>query len=501
MAEIIVMPKLGFNMSSGKLIQWYKKEGDPLKKGEPFFSVETDKTAIDIEANHDGVFLKKFIEEGDTADVTLPIAIVGKEGEDVGSLVKEIRRQLNITEVAEESAAGAAAASAAGGSVPGSQATAAAAVTAGEEAASGQAVRAPEVGDGGRIKITPRAKRIAQENGLDVNALTIAGTGYEGGICEKDILDYLEVHRIKATPVARKIAGEQGIALDGIQGSGADGRIMKRDLVGEAASAAAPAAPTVPAAAPAEKAAGTAGQAGAQYTADGKEILETVPYGGVRKIIGERLSESKLTSPHVYFTQKVNLEKLLDLRKQVNEAQDKKTSVTDFIARACVVAIKKYPEVNESLAGDKIIRYKTVNLGLAVAAPNGLIVPVIRDAEKKSVVEISKEASFLIDKARAGKLTPAEYSGGTFTISNLGMFGIENFTAIINPPEAAILAVSASKDEAVVITGADGSKSIEIKPMMNITLSVDHRLLDGLLAAQYVTEVKRLLENPIELFL
>lgn len=492
MAEIIVMPKLGFNMSSGKLIRWYKKEGEALLKGEPFFSIETDKTAIDIEANHDGIFLRKFADEGDTVGVTLPIAVVGKEGEDISGLIKEIKGQFNIADSAEVNTAGAML----GGPAAGGHTAAAAVITAAEEAHGGLAVPAPlpeRTDIGGRIKITPRAKRAAQEKGLDPAALAIAGTGYEGGICEKDIRDYLESHRVKATPVARKIAGERSVALGGIRGSGADGRIMKRDLMTGAAAEPVPAAP--------EKAAGTAGQAGAQVTADGKEILETVPYAGVRQIIGERLSESKFTSPHVYFTQKVNLEKLLDFRKQVNEAQDQKTSVTDFIARACVIAIKKYPEVNESLEGGNIIRYKNVNLGIAVAAPNGLIVPVIRDADKKSVIEVSKDASFLIDKARAGKLIPEEYSGGTFTVSNLGMFGIENFTAIINPPEAAILAVSATKDEPVVITGADGSKSIGIKPMMNITLSVDHRIIDGLLAARFVTEVGRLLENPVELFL
>ena len=475
MAEIIVMPKLGFNMSTGKLIQWYKKEGEPLKKGEPFFSVETDKTAIDIEANHDGVFLKKFINEGDTVDVTLPIAIVGSEGEDIGALIKEVRQQLNIEDGASEGPAAIGQAEA--GSVPGGQTASAAAPVA----------VVPAV-DGGRIKITPRAKRIAQENGLDLNALAISGTGYEDGICEKDILDYLEAHRVKATPVARKIAEEQGVALDGIQGSGADGRIMKRDLAGG----------TVQAAPAPEKA---AGQTDAQYTPDGKEILETIPYSGIRKIIGDKLSQSKFTSPHLYFTQKVNLDKLLDFRKQVNNSQEKKTSVTDYIAKACVIALQKYPDVNASLVGDKIVKYKSVNIGVAVAAPSGLIVPVVKGAEKKSLLELSADAGALIDKARAGKLTPMDYSGGTFSLSNLGMFGIENFTAIINPPEAAILAVSATKDEPFVVTGADGSKSIEIKPMMNITLSVDHRLIDGLLAAQFVTEVKRLLESPIELFL
>lgn len=473
MAEIIVMPKLGFNMSSGKLIQWYKKEGEAIKKGEPFFSLETDKTAIDIEANQDGIFLKRFLDEGEAVEVTLPIAIIGKAGEDISGLIKEVNRQLNRAEDADP---------------PQSE----------TEPAQLDPVAAAlptAAADGGRIKITPRARRAAKETGLDLKALlSVAGTGYQGGISEKDVLDYLAAHKTKVSPVARKIAEEQGIALEGIQGSGADGKIMKRDLAADTAQAAAPAAAE-------GRTAGEAVQKEAQYAADGKEILEVVSYSGVRKIIGDRLSESKFTSPHVYFTQKVNLDKLLDIRKQVNEAQGKKASVTDFIARACVIAIRKYPEVNESLAGDKIVRYKTVNLGIAVAAPNGLIVPVIRDADKKSVLEISKDASALIDKARAGKLTPQEYSGGTFTISNLGMFGIENFTAIINPPEAAILAVSATKDEALVVTDAEGNKSIAIKPMMNITLTVDHKLIDGLLAAQYVTEVKRLLENPIELLL
>lgn len=339
------------------------------------------------------------------------------------------------------------------------------------------------------IKITPRAGRAAKENGLDPKALSVAGTGYQGGICEKDILNYLASHKVKASLVARKIAEEQGIALDGITGSGVNGKIMKQDVAASAGKTAASDQEI------------NAEHKEIQYSPDGKEISEVIPYSGVRKIIGDRLSQSKLTSPHLYFTQEVNLDKLLDIRKQVNEAQEKKTSVTDYIAKACVIALQKYPEMNGSLADDKIVKYKTVNLGIAVAAPSGLIVPVVRDAEKKSLLEISEDASALFDKARKGKLSPAEYSGGTFTVSNLGMFGIENFTAIINPPEAGILAVSATKDEPFVVTDADGNKSIAIKPMMNITLSVDHRIIDGLLAAQFVTEVKRLLENPIELFI
>ena len=237
----------------------------------------------------------------------------------------------------------------------------------------------------------------------------------------------------------------------------------------------------------------------AQFSADGKEILEEIPYAGVRKVIGDRLAQSKFTAPHLYFTQKVDLTELLKLRKQVNDAQDKETSVTDYIARATVIALQKYPEMNASLIGDKIVKYKSVNLGIAVASPTGLIVPNVKNAQNLSVVELSKASTPLFDKARAGKLAYDEYNGGTFTISNLGMFGIENFTAIINPPEVGILAISSTKDEPAVIMNAAGEKEIAIRPMMNIQLTVDHRLIDGLLAAQFVTEIKKLLESPISL--
>ena len=351
----------------------------------------------------------------------------------------------------------------------------------------------PKLDLGGRLKITPRARRAAVEQGVSLANLTITGTGYQRGICEKDILDYLTSNKVRISPVARKIAESQGIELEEIQGSGVNGKIMKRDVSASEKTVMQETTPTVSAAETKEV------QTKAQITADGKEIQEIIPYSGIRKIIGDRLAQSKFTAPHLYFTQKVNLDKLLDLRKQINDAQDKKTSVTDYIAKAVIKCLQKYPDMNESLVGDKIEKYKSVNLGIAVAAPGGLIVPVIKNANQKTVVEISKEASVLFDKARNGKLTPAEYTGGTFTISNLGMFGIENFTAIINPPEVGILAISATKDEPLVVKDVNGNKSIEIKPMMNITLTVDHRVIDGLLAAQFVTEVKRLLENPIEL--
>ena len=467
MAEVIIMPKLGFNMNEGKLVQWYKNEGDEIAKGEPLFSIETDKTNMDIEATSDGVVKKLLIEEGDQIPVTLPIAVVGAADEDVSAVVADAKAQLES-----------------GGAAPAEEKEEAPAAAPAEEKKPAAVPKA----EGGRLKITPRARRVAAENDLSIEDLAITGTGWQGGICEQDILDYLESNKIKATPVAAAMAKAEGIDLADITGTGVNGKIMKEDVEKAVAAAAKKA-----------DAAAEAAADEAEFTADGKEILEKVPYAGVRKVIGDRLSESKFTAPHLYFTQKVNMEDVIALRKKVNAAQDKKTSVTDFIARATVIALQKYPEMNSSLVGDTIIKYKSVNLGIAVASPTGLIVPNIKDSQNLSVVELSKASTPLFEKAREGKLAIDEYSGGTFTISNLGMFGIENFTAIINPPEVGILSISSTKDEPFVVTKEDGSKEIQIKPMMNIQLTVDHRIIDGLLAAQFVTEIKKLLENPISL--
>lgn len=472
MAEIIIMPKLGFNMNEGKLVQWYKSEGEEITKGEPLFSVETDKTNMDIEATSDGVVKKLLIEEGDQIPVTLPIAVIGSADEDVSAAVADAKAQL---------AAG-------GADVSGADEAPEAAEKAEAPAETKVPAAAPKTADG-LIKITPRARRVAAENDLAIEDLAIEGTGWQGGICEKDILEYLASNKVKATPVAAAMAKAEGIDLADIKGSGVNGKIMKEDVE-----------KVIAAAKKAVAAAEDQAHAGAgEITPDGKEIGEKIPYAGVRKVIGDRLAESKFTAPHLYFTQKVNMEDVLALRKKVNEVQDKKTSVTDFIAKAVIMTLKKYPEMNSSLVGETIERYKSINLGIAVASPTGLIVPNIKNSQDMSVVEISKASTPLFDKARAGKLAVDEYAGGTFTISNLGMFGIENFTAIINPPEVGILSISSTKDEPFVVTKEDGTKEIQIKPMMNIQLTVDHRIIDGLLAAQFVTNVKNLLENPISL--
>jgi pyruvate dehydrogenase E2 component (dihydrolipoamide acetyltransferase) len=361
-----------------------------------------------------------------------------------------------------------------------------------------------------KIKITPRARRLAQARGIDPAVIDAQGTGFQGGITEKDLLAWIEAGGaadlaasgsgesgvavaisdatgIRATPLARKIAAAQGVSLSEVSGSGSFGKIVKADVLNATVAGV--------------RAAASEEVASIGETPDGKRIARIVPYTGTRKVIGDRLSKSMFTAPHLYFTQKVDLSDTLSLRALVNSKQDKKTSVTDYIAHAVVMTLQTYPQMNASLQDTGIEEYVSVNLGIAVAAPGGLIVPVVKEAQRMSVVGLSKASNVLFDKARNGKLQPDEYSGGTFTISNLGMFGIEDFTAILNPPEVGILAISTMKDEAVVIASADGTKKIEIRPMMNITLSVDHRVIDGLLAAQFVTEVKRLLESPLELMI
>lgn len=468
MVFLVIMPKLGFNMSQGKLVKWYKQEGDAVKKGDALFSIETDKTNIDIEATMDGYVRKLLIKQGDIVAVTLPIAVLADKDESIVEILADAYAQLGVkaSETDVES-----------GSV---------AELKTDMQLVGMAIAAEE-STKGRLMASPRARKKARELGIDLSQADIEASGFEGGICEKDVLTYSQKRdEIKASPIAKKKAALEGLDLASVVGTGVAGKIMRRDL--EASF-------SIAATSVAEK---TISEA----TASGENIItEIIPYSGVRRIIGERLSESMQSAPHVYFTRNINMEKLLEFRKQFNENLAVSTTVTDYIAKAVIMALQKYPDLNVSLVGDRIIKYGSINLGIAVAAPTGLIVPVIKNCQKLSIPAISNSASALIDKARNGKLTPDEYTGGTFTISNLGMFGIDQFTAVINPPESGILAISTTKDEAIVVKRTDGTKGIEIKPMMNITLSVDHRVVDGMLAVQVVSEIKVLLENPIRLIM
>ena len=448
MAEIIIMPKLGFNMDEGKLVKWCISVGDSIKKGEVLFEIETDKTTMQVEATRDGVLLQTMLEEGDFAPVFTHIAVVGDAGEDPATAV-----------AADE-----------GGYDGGAESAPAA--EAGAPATAPANVPAVAKTD---LLLTPKAQKLVKDEGIALESLVgVKGTGFRGGITAKDIKASESI--IKASPLARKAAELAGVDLTAVSGSGVGGKIMKADV--ETAPMSAPAA------------------------ADGeRQILSTAPYKGVRKIIGDRLSESKRSAPHVYFTDSIDTSKLSAFRQKINEEGDVKVAVSDLLILAAGKALQQYPSVNVSLVNDQIVTYKSVNVGIAVAGDNGLIVPVVKNVQNKSLTAIAGETRDFVERAKVGKLAPAEYSGGTFTVSNLGMFGIENFTAVINPPEAAILSVSSVRKKAVVVTDENGEDVIAIRPMMNVQLTVDHRLIDGLLAAQFVSYFKKLLENPMKILL
>ena len=445
MAEVVIMPKLGFNMDEGQLVKWCKNVGDNVAKGEVLFEINTDKTTMPVEATMDGVLLKTMLEEGAFADVFTPIAVIGQAGED----------------------ADAALAVHAGGTAGESAPTATAAETSLPAAVPAASVSTVNTGD---LKLTPKAKKLVNDEGIDPASLaSIQGTGFRGGITAKDI---------KASPLARKIAERDGVDLASVQGTGAGGKVMKADVL-----------------------AGVAAGVPALAGTDEKKILSVTPYKGVRKVIGERLAQSMAAAPHVYFTSSVDTTKLTAFRAQLNASGEGKVAVSDLLVLAAARTLAKYPEVNVSLIGDEIVCYKSANVGIAVAGNNGLIVPVVKNVQEKPLSAIALETRDLVERAKEGRLDPSEYSGGTFTISNLGPFGIENFTAIVNPPESAILAVSAVKKTPVAATDEDGNDIVVIRPMMNIQLSVDHRVIDGLLAANFVKYFKELLENPIRILM
>ena len=425
MAKIVIMPKLGYTQDEGELIQWYKAEGETVKKGEPFFEVQTDKTVIRVDATEDGTVLKLLAEPGTVMPVFTPIAVIGRPGEDPGEALKSEKTDGDAVTQAEKNGA-----------------------------------------DEEPVRMTPRARRFAAEQRLDLKEIAgIKGTGYEGGITERDI---------KASPLARKMAPDLGIDLRTVQGTGAQGKIRKADIL---------------------RAASAAGEK------PGLRIAEEIPCRGIRRVIGERMSQSKREVPHAYFSDAVDTGKLTALRSLINEKGEYRVSLSDLLIVAVGKALQKYPLMNVSLQGDRIIRYESVNIGTAVAGEAGLIVPVVKNVQEKSLRQIAAETRELFSRAQKGRLRPEDYSEGPFTVSNLGMTGIEDFCAIVNPPEAGILAVSAIRKKPVVVTGEDGDDRIEIRPMMKIRLSVDHRVVDGMLAAQFVYEIKRLLEEPTLLLL
>lgn len=443
-ASIIRMPKMSDTMTEGTIVAWHKKEGDTVKSGDVLAEVETDKATMDLEAYEEGTLLYIGVKEGSSVAVDEVIAVVGEKGANFKVLL--------------DGGAGAPAA--------------------GQQAATGE-------GGSATAQQNPQAD-------LPANADTdLSYAGGEGDAVESN-------GRVKASPLAKRIAEEKGINLAQVQGSGPEGRIVKSDVESFVPGKAAPAAqPTAPAAQPAAPApAATPAPASAQAPAATPVAgeYEDVPVSQMRKTIARRLSESLFTAPHFYLTMEINMDKAMDLRGTVNGLSPVKVSFNDFVIKAAALALKQHPNVNSSWLGDKIRKYKYVNIGVAVAVDEGLLVPVVRNADQKTLSTISGEVKDLAGKAKDKKLQPKDWEGSTFSISNLGMFGIEEFTAIINPPDSCILAVGAIK-QTVKFEGEIAKPT----NVMKVTLSCDHRVVDGATGSAFLQTFKQLLEDPMRM--
>jgi pyruvate dehydrogenase E2 component (dihydrolipoamide acetyltransferase) len=432
----ILMPALSPTMTEGTLAKWHKKEGDTVESGDILAEIETDKATMEVEAVEEGILGKILVPDGtEGVAVNAPIALLLEDGEDASAL---------------EGAAAPAPAPAATPPVP-------------EAAAPAPASPEP-------LPAAPAAAPAPQS--------APSGDG----------------SRIFASPLARRMAVQAGIDLAAVQGSGPGGRIVKHDIEAAMSGGARP----PPAAAP--PAATSAAPAPAPQPLDGASYREQ-PNSGMRKVIAQRLSEAKRDIPHFYLTMDCELDRLLALRKDLNARSPEgegayRVSVNDFVIRAASLAMRQVPNVNASWTDSAIRLYDDIDISVAVATPGGLITPIIRKADNKGLAAISSAMKDLASRARDGKLSPEEYQGGGFTISNLGMFGVKEFSAIINPPQSAILAVGAGEQRPVVKDGA-----LAIATVMSCTLSVDHRSVDGALGAQYLAAFKKLIEEPLTMLL
>ncbi|MDT8896666.1 MAG: dihydrolipoamide acetyltransferase family protein [Thermanaerothrix sp.] len=430
MAEVITMPKLGFDMAEGTLIRWLKAEGEAVTKGEILAEIETDKATVEVESTHSGVVRRLLVEAGAVVPVGTPIAVIGAPDESIEDVLP--------------------------GEKKGEQA---------EEKTPTPAVSS---------KTTEMTPLPVTESGVPIA---------EG--------------RIKASPLARRMAREHQLDLRQIRGSGPGGRIVRRDI--EAALAAQPEVVTPPAvsAKPSEVVPPTPVVSAWKPVGEVPED-QHIPVDRLRSIIARRMVEAKQQVPHFYITREYDMGALMELRKALNAElpEEQRLSVNDFVIKAVALTLRQFPALNAALVGNEIVRYGHVNIGVAVALESGLMTVVCRDADLKPLRLISQEMKDLSARARQGKVRPEDIEGSTFSISNLGMFGVEHFMAIINPPEAAILAVGAVREVPVVQNGALG-----IGLRMKATLSADHRVTDGAEAARFMQLLADFLEHPYRLVL
>jgi len=437
MVRPITMPKLGQSEEEGTLVRWRKKMGDRVAKGDILFEIETDKAILEVESFFEGTLLKIVVQEGATVPINTTVGFVGDPGEaipEAAALTPEARKPEPVAQTR----------------FPGSAALTSAPepVTQTSFARPAALTPAPEV-----FRISPRAAKLARESAI--NPSSIIGTGPYGRIVERDVKNYLEskgYYQLRITPAAKRLAARENIDILTLDGKNARGRITV--AVVERAIAEKP------------------------------QVMSRM-----RQVIASRLTESFTTTPHFFVTVAVDMTELVKFRSEL-KAQGATYTVTDFILKAVALSLLDFPVVNSTTDGKTVRWHSKVHLGLAVNLEQGLVVPVIRDAEELSLAELHDCASELVAKARAGKLTPDEMGGSTFTISNMGMLDIENFTAIINPGESAILAVSSTLPQPVVKDG-----QIVVRDIMKMTLSSDHRIIDGATAARFANAIKQKLEE------
>jgi pyruvate dehydrogenase E2 component (dihydrolipoamide acetyltransferase) len=417
MAEIVRMPKLSDTMTEGVVAKWHKKVGDKVKNGELLADIETDKATMEFESFQDGVLLYTGVEQGKGAPVDSVLAILGKEGEDISALVAEAKNgAAKAPEIKE-------------------------------------APKAAEAPKEAPKKEAPKVEPVAQK-AVTSAPIPVTANGSPDG-------------RQKVSPLARKLAEEKGINIQSLRGSGDFGRIVKRDVENY--------------------------QGGANVPAFvGIERFTEEPVSQMRKTIARRLAESKFTAPHFYLTMEIVMDEAIRARESINTVSPAKISFNDLVIKAVAASLRKHPKVNSSWLTDKIRYNEHIHIGVAVAVEDGLLVPVIRFADGKTLNQISGEVKEFVKKAKDKKLQPADWEGNTFTISNLGMFGIDSFTAIINPPDACILAIGGIKEAPIVKNG-----QLVAGNLMHVTLSCDHRVVDGATGAAFLQTFKMLLENPV----
>ena len=463
MATSIVMPQMGYDMQQGTVVRWHKQEGDAVARGDVLADIETDKATVEFEAFVSGVLRKIVAQEGIAIPVGDLIAVITGPDEALPEGLLSGRGSGNKDDAPV-----------------GNGATSVAA-----QPVSTVASAPPAASPGGEVRASPIARRLAREQGIDLAVVT--GTGPGGRIVEKDVLNHTDAGaqtspvataaaEVRASPIARRLAREGGIELALVTGTGPGGRIVEQDVLNNLEAASQPSS--------------DAASASAQP--------EQVDLSRMRQTIAKVTSDSKRDTPHFYVSSEVDMTKATEMRGDLNEvlSTESRVSVNDLVVKACAMALQKFPKFNAFYQGGHLQMNPDINIGIAIALESGLIVPGINGCQAKSLVEIAAASRDLIARAHSGTLRNEEYSGTTFSVSNLGMFDVDSFTAIIYPPHAAILAVGRVKEQAVARDG-----QVTVAQIMTATLSVDHRVADGAEAARFIMEIKGLLEKPAALII